>query len=281
MQSLWMVLASLLFASMGVCVKLGSAQFSAAELAFYRGGIATLMMAALMLARGWRFGTPHWKVHLVRGVSGSISLVLYFGAISHLPLPTAVTLNYTSPLFMAWWLAIMRGERLSAMLTGALGIGFVGVITLLQPTLQANQWLGAVMGLGSGLLASAAYLSVRRLGALGEPEWRTVFWFSLVSTGFGALWVAADEGFHPVDLRGGLLLGGVGGLGMLAQLAMTAAYKRGRTLVSASLAYTTVGFSTCYAMLLWQQMPAPLAWLGMLLIVASGVMAITDSARRR
>ena len=45
MQSLWMVAASLLFAAMGVCVKLGSAQFLAAELVFYRSAIALLLVA--------------------------------------------------------------------------------------------------------------------------------------------------------------------------------------------------------------------------------------------
>jgi drug/metabolite transporter (DMT)-like permease len=45
MQSLWMIVASLLFACMGVCVKLGSAHFSTGELVFYRGFVGLLLMA--------------------------------------------------------------------------------------------------------------------------------------------------------------------------------------------------------------------------------------------
>ena len=49
----------------------------------------------------------------------------------------------------------------------------------------------------------------------------------------------------------GLLLLGVGGFGTLAQLAMTRAYNRGRTLMAASLAYSTVIFASLFGMLFW------------------------------
>ena len=79
--------------------------------------------------------------------------------------------------------------------------------------------------------------------------------------------------FHPIDLRGGLLLLGVGSFGTLAQLAMTRAYKRGKTLVSASLAYSTVIFASLFGMLFWQEALSLGAWLAIALIVASGLVA--------
>ena len=274
MQSLWMVLASLLFASMGVCVKLASDALPASEIAFYRGFIALLLVAVVMRLRGADFATPHTGVHLKRGVSGAVSLILYFEAISLLPLPTAVTLNYTSPLFMAAWLGFTASGELSRPLMLALAIGFAGVVLVLQPTLGSDQWVGGLFGLGSGLIATIAYLSVRDLGRLGEPEWRIVLYFSACSAVLGALWALADGGFHFHSARTWALLGGVGVFGTAAQLCMTAAYKGGRTLVSASLAYTTVAFSTLYGILLWQEVPTAVVWLGMLLIVASGLLAL-------
>ncbi|WP_306476949.1 DMT family transporter [Methyloversatilis sp.] len=274
MQSLWMVLASLLFASMGVCVKLASDALPASEIAFYRGFIALLLVAVVMRLRGADFATPHTGVHLKRGVSGAVSLILYFEAISLLPLPTAVTLNYTSPLFMAAWLGFTASGELSRPLMMALVTGFAGVVLVLQPTLGSDQWVGGLFGLGSGLIATIAYLSVRDLGRLGEPEWRIVLYFSACSAVLGALWALADGGFHLHSARTWALLGGVGVFGTAAQLCMTAAYKGGRTLVSASLAYTTVAFSTLYGILLWQEVPTAVVWLGMLLIVASGLLAL-------
>ncbi len=279
MPSLWMIAASLLFASMGVCVKLGAAQFSAAELVFWRGFIATLILGGYVLVRRLPLATPHARTHVVRGLAGFVSLVMYFYSISMIPLAAAVTLNYTSPLFLALLLALWLKEPVRRGFYGVLAAGFVGVIFLLQPALGGGQWPGALFGLGSGIISSIAYLNVRRLGELGEPEWRTVFYFSALSALGGLPWLLTASPFHAIDGRGWLLLLGVGGFGVLAQLCMTAAYKRGKTLVSASLAYSTVVFSSAFGMLLWGETLPWTGWIGVILIVASGLLATLLSRR--
>jgi drug/metabolite transporter (DMT)-like permease len=279
MASLWMIAASLLFACMGVCVKLGSMQFAAAELVFWRGFIATLLIGGYVLARRLPLATPHIRTHLTRGIAGFVSLVMYFYAISMIPLAAAVTLNYTSPIFLALLLALWLREPVRRGFYAALLAGFVGVVFLLQPTLERDQWLGAVFGLGSGIISSIAYLNVRKLGELGEPEWRTVFYFSALSALGGLPWLLSASPFHAIDLRGWLLLLGVGGFGVLAQLCMTAAYKHGKTLVSASLAYSTVIFSSAFGMLLWDENLPWQGWAGVVLIVGAGVLATMLSRR--
>ncbi|HUW39274.1 MAG TPA: DMT family transporter [Rhodocyclaceae bacterium] len=273
MQSLWMVAASLLFACMGICVKLGSAQFSAAELVFYRGFVAMLLLFAYVRVAGLSLRTPYWRAHLTRGVAGFVSLVMYFYAISQIPLATAVTLNYTSPLFLALLLAFWQRERIRPLLFASLAAGFAGVALLLQPSFHSEEIAGGLFGLGSGIIASIAYLNVRRLGELGEPEWRTVFYFSLIAAVGGLPWVLVGHPFHAIDGRGAWLLTGVGAFGALAQLCMTRAYSRGRTMVAASLAYSTVVFASIFGNWLWQDSLPLLAWVGVGLIVASGVLS--------
>ena len=277
LQSLWMIVASALFACMGVCVKLGASLFSAAELVFYRGAIALAGLWLFVRLRQLALATPHRRAHFWRGLTGSVSLVLYFYAISVLPLATAVTLNYTSPLFLALILAVWAGERLRPALWFALALGLAGVVLLLRPSFAAAQWLGGLAALASGAGAGVAYFNVRQLGRLGEPEWRTVFYFSLASTLIGLPWLVAGEPMHGLSGRGALLVLGVGGFGALAQLAMTRAYKRGSTLVSASLAYSTVVFASLFGVLLWEEvLPWP-SWLAIGLIVASGLLASAQS----
>jgi drug/metabolite transporter (DMT)-like permease len=277
MQSLWMIAASGLFACMGVCVKLGASLFSAAELVFYRGVIALVLLWGFVLVRRLPLATPHWRAHLWRGVTGSVSLVLYFYAISVLPLATAVTLNYTSPLFLALILAFWAGERVRGTLFVALALGLAGVVLLLRPSFEADRWLGGLAALASGAGAGIAYFNVRKLGRLGEPEWRTVFYFSLTSALIGVPWLLASQTVHAVSGEGALLVLGVGGFGALAQLAMTRAYKRGSTLVSASLAYSTVIFASLFGVLLWDEVLPLTAWLAIGLIVASGLLASAQS----
>ncbi|MBL8447512.1 MAG: DMT family transporter [Zoogloeaceae bacterium] len=277
--ALWMVVASLLFACMGVCVKLGAGVFSTGELVFYRGFIGFLLMAILMLGRGTPWRTPHWRAQITRGISGTAALMCYFYALGHLPLATAVTLNYTSPIFVALLLAFWFGERIRRPLLLAVLIGFGGVVLLLRPTLQPDQWAGAAAGLGSGAVASIAYVSVRELGRLGEPEPRTVLWFSALTSLIGLPWALAGEPLHQVDLRGAAILLGVGIFGGCAQLAMTRSYRYGKTLVSANLAYSTVIFSSLFGVLFWSERLPASAWLAVGLIIASGVL-ISVAANR-
>ena len=279
MQSLWMIVASLLFACMGVCVKLGSAHFSTGELVFYRGFVGLLLMAVLARWQGIAYATPHWRRQLSRGLSGTVSLMCYFIAIGILPLATAVTLNYTSPLFVALLLALWFREPVGRGLFGAVALGFAGVVVLLQPTLRPEQWLGAAAGLGSGLVASLAYLNVRELGRAGEPEARTVLWFSFVTSLFGLGWAMLSGGLHPIDAHSAAIVLGVGGFGGCAQLAMTRAYRYGKTVVAANLSYSTVVFSSLFGVLLWDEALPWTSLLAIAIIVASGVL-VSVAARK-
>ena len=270
MQSLWMIAASFFFACMGVCVKLAADSFSAAEVVFYRSILSLLMMFALVRVRGVSIATPHWRFQLWRSASGFVSLLLYFYAITLLPLATAVTLAYTSPLFLMIYLALLGKMRLRHSMLGALVLGFIGVALLLRPSLRADQLLGGLIGLGGGMMAGLAYYNVKELGERGEVEERTVFYFALLSTVASGIWMTLYD-FNPVDLRGGLLLLGVGVFGTAAQLAMTRAYKRGRTLMAASLAYSTVIFASLFGVLIWHEILSPASWLAISLIIASGV----------
>jgi len=271
MQSLWMLVASLLFACMGVCVKLAAATHSAVEITFYRSFISLLIMFVLVRLHGVRLATPHWRWQVSRGVIGFAAIFAYFYAIILLPLATAVTLNYTSAIFLAIYLAL-AGMRMGGGVLGALLVGLLGVAMLLKPTLHADQLSAGLIGLGSGVLAGMAYFSVRELGARGEPETRTVFYFSLVSSVCAGLWLLFGE-LHAVDLRSGLLLLGVASFATAAQLAMTRAYTRGKTLLSAALAYSTVIFSSLFGVLFWGEVLDASAWFAIALIILSGIAA--------
>ena len=271
MQSLWMIAASFLFACMGVCVKLAAATHSAVEITFYRSFISLILMYGLVRLRGVPLRTSHWRWQVTRGAVGFSALFSYFYAITLLPLATAVTLNYTSAIFLALYLGFAGTQMRKGML-GALALGLVGVVLLLKPTFHADQLLGGCIGLASGILSGMAYFSVRQLGVRGEPETRTVFYFSLVSTVGAAAWLVFSE-IHAIDSHSGLLLLGVASFATVAQLAMTRAYSRGKTLMSAALAYSTVIFSSLFGMLFWGEVLDASAWLAIGLIILSGIAA--------
>jgi drug/metabolite transporter (DMT)-like permease len=273
-----MLVAGLLFACMGVLVKFGAAHFSSSELVFYRSFFGLLVVAAMLRRNSTSLVTPHWRGHLWRGLSGTVAMMLFFYCIATLPLATAITLNYTSSLFLTALTLVVFKDRFHLPLTASLTLGFVGVVMLLHPTLEREQFVSGLLGLFSGFLAGIALLNVRELGKQGEPAVRIVFYFNLVATLFSGLWMAQGE-MHAVSLRDLPLLLALGISATLAQLAMTRAYRVGQTQVVSTLSYSTIVFSALFGLWLWQESLTPGAWLGIALIIASGVLSLKLSPK--
>ena len=275
---LLMLVASFLFATMGVCVKLASAHYAPGEIVFYRGLIGALTLAGLTRWRGGSLRTAVPAMHFWRSLSGVGALGLWFYAIAHLPLATAVTLNYMSSVWMALFLiggAVMlggAGTRIDSRLVVTVLVGFAGVAMVLRPTVEHDRLWPGLVGLLSGMLAALAYLQVTALGRAGEPEYRVVFYFSLGSVAAGLATMLADTA-HPHTPTGLLWLVAVGVLATVAQMMMTRAYSIGRTLVNASLQYLGIAWSFVYGVLVFGDAVRPLALGGMVLIVAAGLAA--------
>ena len=278
------VIASLLFATMGVCVKLASADYNVGEITFYRSLTGAVLMLAFARARRGTLATTVPAMHFWRSLSGVTALVLWFYAIGNLPLATAMTLNYMSSVWMALFLlggAVALGtSRVDGRLIATVLAGFAGVALILRPTIAEQQLWHGLMGLISGVIAATAYLQVTALGRIGEPEYRIVFYFSVAGIVAGAA-VMAFAGVHGHSLRGALLLLAVGVLATTAQLMITRAYSTGRPLVNASLQYLGIAFSFAYGVLLFGDKVTPLAVAGMLLIVAAGLSATLLRSRSR
>ena len=276
MRSLWMLIAGLLFSCMGLLVKLGSVYFSSTELVFYRSIIGFLIISVIIGIKGLPVATLHWKNHCWRGLSGLSSLLMFFYCITELPLATAVTLSYTSPLFLTLFTTIMLKEHFHWQFAVSVIIGFAGVVLLLHPSIQEEQWTAGLIGLASGFLAAVAYLNIKFLGNLGEPDWRVVFYFTLISTIITSIWMIFDT-FHPITPFNFLLLMGIGITATLAQLALTRAYRTGRLLVVGVLAYSTVLFACVWGILIWDEILSLLALTGIGCIVAGGLLSLKTS----
>lgn len=293
MQALWMVLAAFLFASMGVCVKIASGFFNSAELVFYRGLIGIAILWLLARSQRVTLVTVYPGMHAWRSLVGVASLGAWFYAIAHLPLATAMTLNYMSSVWIAAFLVggtllawrpsatsprpALQGTLIVTVLTG-----FAGVVMMLRPSLDQNQGFAGMIGLMSGMTAAFAYMQVVALSRLGEPESRTVFYFavgSAVAGGGAMLFTGVSQwpGWQALWLLPiGILAAG-------GQLCMTRAYASAKTqrgtLVVANLQYSGIVFAAAYSVVLFGDQLPPIAWAGMALIVGSGIAATVLRAR--
>ena len=280
MQSLWMLVASLGFALMGVCVKLGAAHFTAAEMVFWRSLCSMAAMAALLWRAGMTVRTPRFGMHVHRGVSGFVSLFMFFYALTALPVATAMTLNYTSPLFVALLFSLLARQPIRWPLWLTVLSGFVGAVLLLQPTIAPPQLWPALVGLASGAISAVAYWNVNRLVQADEPEERVVFYFGLFSAAGALVWMLPQQ-WHAITLDNAATLAGVSVFGTVAQLAMTRAYGKGSAIVSAALSYSGIVFAAILGTVVFADALPLVAWLGMALIVAAGIIAVQLEPSRR
>ena len=285
MQALWMVVASFFFATMAVGIKFASHSFSTMELVFYRGLVSIVFMGIVVRARGASLRTPVPMMHITRSGIGVVSLGSWFYAIAHLPLATAMTLNYMSGVWVAAFvvggaLLYGRGEKQGPLLFTVL-MGFAGVVLTLRPTIDHDQLFAGVVGLLSGMGAALAYMQVTALGKAGEPEDRTVFYFSVGTALVGGLGMLFTDitPWANVRWQDAAWVVPIGVLASMGQWCMTRAYSHGATLVVASMQYAGIVFASIFSLTLFGDHIAPMGWLGIAVIVASGVLATALRAR--
>jgi len=281
-----MLLASLFFATMGVCIKFASEHFNSFEIVCYRGMVGVVFLIGMTRVRGVSLRTSVPMMHFWRSVVGVTALTSWFYAIAALPLATAVTLNYMSSVWIAAFLLggalLVQGRNAPIKQQGPLFLavlaGFGGVAMMLRPTLNEDQFVGAFVGLLSGIFSAFAYLQVAALSRAGEPESRTVFYFSIGAVLAGALgmvFVGASAWHWP----SALWLLPIGLLAVLGQLCMTRAYASGATLVVANLQYSGIVFAGIYSLTIFGDQLPLIGWLGMGLIIVSGITATVLRAR--
>jgi S-adenosylmethionine uptake transporter len=280
-----MVVASFFFASMAVGIKFASHSFTTFELVFYRGIVSVLFMGIVVRARGASLRTPVPMMHVTRSAIGVVSLGSWFYAIAHLPLATAMTLNYMSGVWVAAFIvggALLYGqsEKQGPLLATVL-MGFAGVVLTLRPTIDHDQLFAGVVGLLSGMGAALAYMQVTALGRAGEPEERTVFYFSVgtaIVGGAGMLFTDITP-WAAVRWQDAAWVVPIGVLASLGQWCMTRAYSHGATLVVASMQYSGIVFASIFSLTLFGDHIAPMGWVGIAVIVSSGVLATVLRAR--
>jgi S-adenosylmethionine uptake transporter len=305
MQSLWMIFAAVCFAFASLSVKFATPYASAAQALTVRGVVALVCISLWCWWVQQDLRTAHPKLHASRSVSGVASLALFTYAVMALPLATGVTLNYTSPVWLALLVvsvAVVKGRKLpSAAMLVCIAASMAGVVLLLKPIFAAGQTFDAAVGLASGVLSAVAYWQIKSLGATGEPVTRIVFYHSLTTVLIGALWwgfgaavqgaattndTAAAAPAIPTaasllvfDLRALPWLLCNGALAMAGQIAMTRAYAAGKALFVSNLMYLTVVFSAFLGAWFTADRMDAHSYIGIVVIVSCSVAATVLNVR--
>lgn len=279
----YMILAQILFALMGICVKKLGQEIDAIELVFFRSlfvfALAFIMFKKSSIVQvGGRAG-----LLLFRAMAGFLGMMFFFYNITIMSLGDAMTYSRLSAIFVAFFAAMFLKERLGKMGWLAVFIGFLGVIFVAQPNQQGFSQ-NAFTGLLSAICAAVAYTAVRELNCFYDAKFIVVI-FAMVTTFMSALvmflgqmqveWLSFLNFEFVVPSWENLvyiLLMGI--FATYAQLLMTRAYALSKAGVMAVISYFNIFFAMVLGSFIFDDaLPDFLGLMGILLIITGGFMA--------
>ena len=278
-----MLLSTLLFAGMNACVK-HLHHLPALEIIFFRSlfsiGASYVALRRLGVAP---FGHNH-RLLISRGSTGAVALICYFLALHHLPLATAVTLQYLAPIFTAVLGIWLVREPVRGWQWVFFGLSFGGVLLVQQggpvaspaTSPAASDVLFLCIGVVGALLSGLSYNAIRKLRGRGHPL-VIVFYFPLISLPFAAIgclfqWQlpqGSDWVWLPV----------CGVCTQAAQVAMTRAYQLERLSRVAPLNYLGIFYALGLGYWLFGESFELLAYGGMALVLLGVGLNVWYTAR--
>lgn len=177
--ALLMLGSTMFFALMVVTIRLASSSLHTFEIVFFRNFFGLLAALPLLLRHGPGFlRTTQFPRYLFRCLIGVISMIAGFWAIGHLPLAQAVSLSYSTPLFVTIAAAALLGEQVRVRRWTAVALGFLGVLIIVRPG-TANFSAGTLVALLAAVLSSIVAIQIKQLSHT-EPADRVVIYTTLL-----------------------------------------------------------------------------------------------------
>lgn len=262
-----MLLSAFCFALMNLCVRMLPG-IPAHEAVFFRALGMTLIGVVLIRQAGIRPWGTHHRELVLRSIFGMMGLTSYFYTLKNMPLASAVTLQYLSPVFSTLLAIKMLGEPVAVKRWAYFSLCLIGVLLVKGfDTRVALPMLG--LSLFSAFCSGVAYNHVRSMRGREHP-YVILFYFS----GLNFLVMAPYTLTHWVQPIGieWFWLALMGVFTHLAQLMLTKALQSEKMAVVAPLNYTGVLYALGFGWLLFGESIGPLALAGMALIVIGVVL---------
>jgi drug/metabolite transporter (DMT)-like permease len=277
------VLSALAFTLMSAVIKRVSTDYPVGEIVFFRSSFAIVPLLLWLSWRGDLINAVRTRAiggHVLRGIVGSCGMFAGFVALSYLPLSDAVAIGYASPLITVVLAALLLKERVRVYRWSAVIVGFVGVLIMLAPHLNAGaiagglsggSTIGALFSLLAACCSAGATIQVRRLTST-ERTGAIVLYFSLLTTALGlSTAVLGWQAPHLDDLGLLVLMGILGGIG---QILLTQSYRYADASLVAPFEYTTMVWALLIGWFAFGQAPHSSVVTGGLIVAAAGLFVL-------
>ena len=266
------------FASMHGSVRLLSQDLDAMEIAFFRAFFGFLFFTPLLIrTRLSVLRTRRLPLHLLRGIFNGASLLLWFTALSMVPLGDATALSLVGPLFVALGAMLVLGERVRGPRWTALAIGFAGALIIVRPGFQEVN-LGMLFVLVSMLFVTGSKLIAKSLSGTDQPS-TIVAYLSLtmmVPSGVTLIFVWQTPTIEQL-----LFMVLIGFLGSCGHLLLTTAYKIADISAVEPVVFARLVWAAIVGWFMFAEFPGLWVWIGGALVVAGSTWLARHEARGR
>lgn len=258
---------------------------------FIRGGMAALIFCAVGLLGFGRLRPRKWGAVLGRSLIIASAMLIYFGSLAYMPIGVVVAGLFTAPMFVLLIAVVFQGRRVGPFRWGAVAIGFAGVVMVIEPDPGNLNWLSFLPILAGALYAVGAVATRAWCEGEGTVALCAVFFAVLSVMGAVGIWLLPEGlpvGADGFALRGWMPLTSlmllsyfIQAIGAVVGIAfLFGGYQRGDASFVAIFEYSMLVFATSWAWILWGETVAPLALMGMALIVLAGAIIALRGGNR-
>jgi drug/metabolite transporter (DMT)-like permease len=294
-----LVLGIAVFSLQDVILKLLSGTYPLYQAMIIRSLTAVpllLLIVRVLDGRLTTIVTPNWGWMLARGALGFVAYTAYYLGLAALPMADTVALFFTAPLFISLVAALAFGERIGPATLAALGAGFIGMLMIFNPSasLFDPTALSPVLGaLGYALQQLAARVLGRTETAAAMTFWSNltflagglalaaVFGSGLYEGGSHPSLAFLTRAWQPLPLRDLLLFMSCGGIAAVGLSLLTYAYRVAPSATVAPFEYSFIVWGVLWGWVFWSELPGASAWIGIMLLVAAGLLVIRAEAHNK
>jgi len=274
----WMVLAAAGFSLMATLVKLLGQRLDSVQITFFRNLFGLLWLAPFAAAQGRVvFRTGYLGRHLWRAAMGTSAMLTGFYAVTHMPLATATSISFATPLFMIVLGTVFLGETVRWRRWTATMVGFGGVLVMLRPGAVPID-AAALAALANAMFVAIAQALVKTM-PISEKPLTMLLIFALAATAFLATpaalvwqWPTATEW---------LMAAAMGGIGISSQGCIIRAFQAGEATAVSPFDYTRLIFATAMGFAVFAEVPDAWTFAGAGIVIASAVYIARRESRLR
>jgi len=261
-----------------------SATLAPGQIAASRFLFQLIFLLPLVLIMGKRLMSRHPVLNAIRGVLIGGATLCFFWGLKYLPLADAIAIFFVEPLLLTLISALFLREKVGWRRLSAIVVGFIGALLVIRPSFQ-TVGLPALLPLAAAC-CFAVYLALT--GKIGDAD--DVLTMQLWAGLFGGLTLAFALLLGEVASIGvldptwpstieWLMLALLGAIATSGHLLIVGAFRRASPSILAPFQYLEILGATLLGVIIFGDFPGPITWLGIAIIVISGLYVFHRESR--